>query len=81
MTLVGGILATMFSIGRRTASIEQSTKDVQTDVAELKGDVKKVGDIVTQLAVTSARMDMFDKRLDDIVHGRIRLFAQRKDNP
>lgn len=77
LTVIGAIVAAIFGIGRKTQSIEEATRDMKEDVAELKTSVKKVGDIVTALAVASARMDMFDKRLDDLVHGRIRIFPKR----
>jgi len=72
VTLIGAIVAAVFSVGRRVAVIEKAADDVRTDLGELRADVRKLGDLLTAIAVQSARLDMVDKRMDDIVSGRIR---------
>jgi hypothetical protein len=77
LALIAGGVGLIFGLGRKTQLIEQSVTDVRADVGDMKADIRKLNDVVTQIAVQSSRMDMIDKRMDDIVHGRIRIANPR----
>ena len=73
LTVLGGVIAAIYGFGRRVAGIEESAIGLKEDMGEMKLDLKKLGDILTQVAVQKERLDMFDRRLDDVVHGRVRV--------
>ena len=73
LTVLGGVIAAIYGFGRRVAGIEESATVLKEDMGEMKLDLKKLGDILTQVAVQKERLDMFDRRLDDVVHGRVRV--------
>jgi len=79
LTVFGGLLTVVFGAGRRMAGIERTASDLKDDFSEIKTDVKKLGEIITQIAVQKERLDMFDKRMDDMIRGRIRLLPTKRD--
>lgn len=70
----GGLVA--FKLGRSTEKIQASI-DVQAqaasyqagEIASLKAEMKKLSDILTQLALQGQRLDMLDKRYEELRHG------------
>lgn len=73
--LIGGGTVS-FTIGRTLARFETSLTLQAKDVIDLKTDVKKIGELMTTVAVQNQRMDgmserlnMIDKRFDELRHG------------
>lgn len=76
-SVIGGVIVVTFHIGSKTRAIESAAKSTQEDISELKEGVKKVVDIMINLARQNERLDMLDRRLDDIVRGRVRIVHSR----
>lgn len=73
--LVGG-LTVAYRIGRTHTAIEASIgRQVETarlhanEIADLKLEIRKLGDVLTALAVQETRLDMHDKWIDELRHG------------
>jgi hypothetical protein len=77
ISIVGGGMIVAFRLGRTHAAIEAAITNqnivakLQSDeIAELKAEVKKLGDVLTALAVQENRLDMHEKWIDELRHGR-----------
>lgn len=66
---VAGFLATaggiMFKIGQQM----QKIKDLAGEVGGFREDMKKLGDILSNIAVQNNRLDMHDKLIDELRRG------------
>lgn len=70
----GGLVA--FRLGRTTSRVEgvlQAQNLILTqqsaEISDLKTETKKLGDVLTQLAVTGQRLDTIDKMIWELRHG------------
>jgi hypothetical protein len=71
----GGLVA--FRLGRTTARVE-ATLSLQNriletqsaEISELKNETKKLGDVLTAIAVQGTRLDRLETDLQDLRHGR-----------
>ncbi len=50
-------------------SMRHELKEIRMDVLELKTEVKQFVEVLTKLAVQSERIDMVDRRLEELRHG------------
>jgi hypothetical protein len=73
VAFVCGGVGLIYGLGRKTQAIEDTVTGIQSDVGDLKADISKLNDVIVRLAVQTTRMDMFDKRLDDVARGRVRI--------
>jgi hypothetical protein len=76
ISIIGGGGLVAFKLGRSTekmqASIEVQTisaKRQSDDIADLKHEIKQLGAILTKLALQEQRLDMLDKRYEELRHG------------
>jgi hypothetical protein len=46
------------------------TERQSQEISELKTEVKKVGDVITAMAVHNERLNMLQKDIDELRHGR-----------
>lgn len=60
--IIGGIVIAV--------SMRSNLQFLQREVIELKHEIKKLGDILTALAVQETRLDNIDRQIDDLRHGR-----------
>lgn len=74
--ILGGGGTVSFKIGRTLSRFETALSSQAVDVVDLKNDVKKIGELMTTVAVQNQRLDsinerqnLFDKRLDELRHG------------
>lgn len=51
-------------------TLRSTVADLQTDVGDMKKEIKKVGDVLVQMAVTSTRLDNVEQDIRDLKHGR-----------
>lgn len=70
----GGLVA--FKVGRSTeamdaavAAQEKTAQALKSEIDGLKEEVKQVGKILTQLALQEQRLNMLDKRYEELRHG------------
>jgi hypothetical protein len=70
VSVIGGGGVVAFRLGRVTTQFEAGMSQQAKEIAELKGDVKAVNKLITDMALQSQRMDALDKRLDELAHGR-----------
>lgn len=80
-SVIGGVVVVTYHIGNKTRQIEQTAHETKEDISELKEGLKKLVDISVNLARQNERLDMLDRRLDDIVRGRIRIVHSRGELP
>lgn len=59
--MVGGIAMAV--------TVRNNVIALQKDVAKLTTDIGKLNEVVTQLAVQSERIDMLDRRYEELRHG------------
>jgi len=62
-SIVGGGLLVLITL-RNTVT------NLQTDVGDMKKDIRKLGDVLVQMAVTSTRLDNVEQDVRDLKHGR-----------
>lgn len=75
--IIGGGLFFLFKLGRATAKLEGALtlqnvilKNQAEDVTELKADVRKLGDVLTTIAVQDNRLDRIENDIREIKHGK-----------
>jgi hypothetical protein len=51
-------------------TLRNTVTNLQTDVGDMKKEIKKVGDVLVQMAVTSTRLDNVEQDIRDLKHGR-----------
>jgi hypothetical protein len=76
IAIIGGGGLVAFRIGRSTEKM-QATVDMQAqfgrqharEIAEIKEDIKQLGVVLTKLALQEQRLDMLDKRYEELRHG------------
>jgi hypothetical protein len=74
--ILGGGLGVAYRLGKThtviTLSIENQNKAAERqaiEIAELKTEIKKLGDVLTALAVQESRLDMHEKWIDELRRG------------
>lgn len=76
ISIVGGGGLVAFRLGRSTEKMQASLeaqaeygRSHAREIAELKDEVKQLGVILTKLALQEQRLDMLDKRYEELRHG------------
>lgn len=69
ITLIGGGAYVVFKLGRVTERVENMLATQTKELTELKEETKKVGTILTTLAVQEQRLDLLDARYEELRHG------------
>jgi hypothetical protein len=76
VALVGGGFTLAYKLGKThtaiTAAIEKQDSAAQrhtNEIADLKTEIKKLGDVLTALAVQENRLDMHEKWIDELRRG------------
>lgn len=62
-SIIGGGLLVLVALRNTVANL-------QSDVGDMKKEIKKVGDVLVQMAVTSTRLDNVEQDIRDLQHGR-----------
>lgn len=62
-SIIGGGLLVLVTLRSTVANL-------QTDVGDMKKEIKKVGDVLVQMAVTNTRLDNVEQDIRDLQHGR-----------
>ena len=77
LSIIGGGALVAFKLGRTTARVEASLErqnDILTsqsaEISELKTETKKLGDVLTAIAVQDARIGRMEEDIREIKHGR-----------
>lgn len=52
------------------ATLRNTVKTLSTDIVDMKAELKKLGDVLVTLAVTSKRLDNVEEDVRDLKHGR-----------
>jgi hypothetical protein len=75
--IVGGGFGVAYRLGKThsaiSASIENQNKAAErqaSEISELKVEIKKLGDVLTALAVQENRLDMHEKWIDELRQAR-----------
>lgn len=76
LSILGGGVVVIFRLGRSTEKM-QAVVQMHADyaerqsgeIADIKKQVQKLSDVITQLAVQGTRLDMIDKRVDELRRG------------
>ena len=63
--LVGFLIATIVVV----VSMRHELKELRADVHELKVDVKQFAGILTSLAIQNERINLLDRRYEELRHG------------
>jgi hypothetical protein len=66
--LIGGGIVS-FRIGRSTSRVETSMTQQKLEIGTLKDEIKVLSQLVTQVAVQTTRLDMLEKRYEELRHG------------
>lgn len=77
LSIIGGGALVAFRLGRTTARVEASLErqnDILTsqssEISELRIETKKLGDVLTAIAVQGTRIDRMEDDIREIRHGR-----------
>jgi hypothetical protein len=77
VAIVGGGLGVAYRLGKThsaiSAAIENQNKAAErqaSEISELKVEIKKLGDVLTALAVQENRLDMHEKWIDELRQAR-----------
>ena len=77
LSIIGGGALVAFKLGRTTAKVESSLEiqnDIlklqASDISSLKTEMKKLGDVLTAIAVQGNRIDRIEEDIREIRHGR-----------
>jgi K+/H+ antiporter YhaU regulatory subunit KhtT len=60
--IVGGVLA--------VAALKSTVTNLKNDMTDMKEEMKKVGQVLITMAVTSTRLDNVEQDIRDLKHGR-----------
>jgi hypothetical protein len=63
----GGLVA--FRLGKNSQVVRESMRQQATEIAALKDEIRELSRLVTEVAVQSARIDMLEKRYEELRHG------------
>ncbi len=63
----GGLVA--FRLGRNSQVVREAMRQQAAEIAMLKDEIKELSKLVTEVAVQSSRLDMLEKRYDELRHG------------
>ncbi len=76
LSIIGGGGLVAYKLGRSTEKIQaaidgqaKSSEAQSAEISALKNEMKKLGDILTQLALQGQRLDMLDQRYEELRHG------------
>ena len=72
----GGMVS--FRIGRATSRMETMVEQQAKEITGLKDEIKKLGEILTQLALADQRMNMMQQQIDELRHGEGMVLPLRK---
>ncbi len=80
VAIVSGGLGVAYRLGKThsaiSAAIENQNRAAErqaAEISELKSEIKKLGDVLTALAVQENRLDMHEKWIDELRRGRRRI--------
>lgn len=68
--IVGSIIGFIYNIKNDVASIRGEIGNLKEAQKILNEAFTQLGRILTQIAVQDSRLNMFEKRLDELVHGQ-----------
>lgn len=60
--VVGGLLT--------LGALRNTVNNLKNDMTDMKAEIKKVGQVLVQMAVTSTRLDNVEQDIRDLKHGR-----------
>lgn len=76
-SIIGGGALVAFKLGRTTARVEASLEKQNAilvgqsgEISELKAETKKLGDVLTSIAVQGERINRIEDDIREIKHGR-----------
>lgn len=76
LSIIGGGGIVAFRLGRSTEKMQAAVdkqaelaKQQNEEISELKKEIKQIGVILTSLALQEQRLDMLDKRYEELRHG------------
>lgn len=77
LSILGGGALVAFRLGRTTSRVEASLQaqnqlleSQSAEITELKNETKKLGDVLTQIAVQQTRIERLENDLRELRHGR-----------
>jgi hypothetical protein len=69
ISILGGGGLVSYRLGRTSSRVEASMALQGREIATLKDEIKILSQVVTQVAVQTARLDMLEKRFEELRHG------------
>ena len=66
ISIVGGGGLVSFKLGRSTSRVEEILKTQSIEITELKNETKKLGDILTTIAVQGARLERLEADIREL---------------
>jgi len=51
-------------------TLQNTVGNLKEDVSSMQGEIKKLGQVLIQMAVTTTRLDNHDREISDLKHGR-----------
>ena len=76
-TIIGSVAIALVTVGRSTSRVELQLATQSGDISDMKGDLKKLNELLTTVALQGQRMDMIgerlntlDKRYDELRHSK-----------
>lgn len=70
ISIISGGSIVAFKLGRVTTRVEENMKLQAKEISELKEETKKLGAILTTVAVQDNRIDRIESDIHDLKHGR-----------
>ncbi len=68
-SILGGGGLVSFRLGRNSQVVREAMRQQAAEIAMLKDEIKELSKLVTEVAVQSSRLDMLEKRYDELRHG------------
>lgn len=70
LVIAGGGLIALGSMKATVSEMRQEQKLMKSDFADMKNEIKKVGDVLVKIAVTDQRLLNVEQDIREIKHGR-----------
>jgi len=69
VSILGGGGMVAFRLGKNSQVVREAMRQQAAEIAALKDEIKELSKLVTEVAVQSKRLDILERRYDELRHG------------
>lgn len=81
LAIIGVGISAWIALRVAQATLSATVTSLSTDIIDIKADLKKFGDVLVTMAVTSKRLDNLEEDVRDLKHGEGFIFPLNKRVP